>query len=97
MIMQLVFDVASVVVEALVVAFVVVILDEGPDLTGRSVLVIEDGPTLTHGGMTYGAGWYAAQQAGAAEVVDPVPHAVGSIRETYEKYPNARRILPAMG
>lgn len=64
---------------------------------GKHALVIEDGPTLTHGGMSYGAGWYAAQQAGAAEVVDPVPYAVGSIRETYEKYPNARRILPAMG
>ncbi|MCP4203056.1 MAG: GTPase [bacterium] len=66
-------------------------------IRGKRALVIEDGPTLTHGGMSYGAGWYAAQQAGAAEVVDPVPHAVGSIRETYEKYPNARKILPAMG
>ncbi|MFQ5525218.1 MAG: cyclic 2,3-diphosphoglycerate synthase [Thermoanaerobaculia bacterium] len=63
----------------------------------KRALVIEDGPTLTHGGMSYGAGWYAAQQAGASEVVSPVPYAVGSIRETYEKYPNARRILPAMG
>ncbi len=66
-------------------------------IRGKRALVIEDGPTLTHGGMSYGAGWYAAQQAGAAEVVDPVPYAVGSIRAIYEKYPNARRILPAMG
>jgi len=47
--------------------------------------------------MSYGAGWFAARDAGAAEIVDPVPWAVGSIRETYEKYPNARQILPAMG
>ena len=66
-------------------------------IRGKRALVVEDGPTLTHGGMTYGAGWYAAQEAGAAEIVDPVPYAVGSIRETYEKYPNARKILPAMG
>ncbi len=66
-------------------------------IRGKRALVVEDGPTLTHGGMTYGAGWYAARQAGAAEIVDPVPHAVGSIRETYERYPNARQILPAMG
>jgi predicted GTPase len=69
-----------------------------PDLIrGKRALVIEDGPTLTHGGMTYGAGWFAAKDAGAAEIVDPVPYAVGSIRATYEKYPNARKILPAMG
>ena len=47
--------------------------------------------------MSYGAGWIAARDAGAAEIVDPVPHAVGSIRETFEKYPNARKVLPAMG
>lgn len=66
-------------------------------IRGKRALVVEDGPTLTHGGMSYGAGWYAAQEAGAAEIVDPVPYAVGSIREIYEKYPNARKILPAMG
>jgi predicted GTPase len=66
-------------------------------IRGKRALVIEDGPTLTHGGMSYGAGWYAAQQAGAAAVVDPVPYAVGSIKDTYEMYPNARKILPAMG
>ncbi|MFP5286483.1 MAG: cyclic 2,3-diphosphoglycerate synthase, partial [Thermoanaerobaculia bacterium] len=64
---------------------------------GKRALVVEDGPTLTHGGMTYGAGWYAAKEAGAAEIVDPTPWAVGSIRATYEKYPNSRAILPAMG
>jgi predicted GTPase len=66
-------------------------------IRGKRALVVEDGPTLTHGGMTYGAGWFAAQRAGAAEIVDPTPYAVGSIRATYEKYPNARKILPAMG
>lgn len=69
-----------------------------PELVrGRRVLVIEDGPTLTHGGMRYGAGVVAARQAGAAEIIDPRPYAVGSIRATYEKYPNAAGILPAMG
>jgi predicted GTPase len=61
------------------------------------VLVIEDGPTLTHGEMAYGAGWVAARRFGAAEIVDPRPYAVGSIRETYRKYPNTGHILPAMG
>ena len=64
---------------------------------GKRVLVVEDGPTLTHGGMTYGAGVVAAQRVGVAEIVDPRPFAVGSIRETYAKYPNAAGILPAMG
>ncbi len=66
-------------------------------IAGKRALVIEDGPTLTHGGMTYGAGWFAAKNAGAAEIVDPTPYAVGSIKETYEAYPNSRKILPAMG
>jgi predicted GTPase len=66
-------------------------------LKGKKVLVIEDGPTLTHGGMTYGAGMVAARNAGAASVVDPVPYAAGSIAATFEKYPNAAGILPAMG
>lgn len=69
-----------------------------PDLVrGKRALVVEDGPTLTHGGLSRGAGWYAARDAGAAEIVDPAPYAVGSIRATYEHYPNARGILPAMG
>ncbi len=66
-------------------------------LRGKRVLVVEDGPTLTHGGMEYGAGWIAAERAGAAAMVDARPYAVGSIRDTYAKYPNASRILPAMG
>ena len=71
---------------------------DNPDLIrGKRALVVEDGPTLTHGGMTYGAGWFAAKKAGAAEIVDPTPYAVGTIKTTYESYPNARRILPAMG
>jgi len=66
-------------------------------IRGKRALVVEDGPTLTHGGMEYGAGWFAARDAGAAEIIDPVPYAVGSLRDTYDNYPNARRILPAMG
>jgi predicted GTPase len=71
---------------------------EDPDLVkGKRVLVIEDGPTLTHGEMKYGAGHVAARQLGAAEIVDPRPYAVGSIKSTYEKYNHLTDILPAMG
>ncbi len=66
-------------------------------IQGKRALVVEDGPTLTHGGMSFGAGWLAARDAGAAEILDPVPYAVGSIKETYRNYPNARKIVPAMG
>lgn len=66
-------------------------------IKGRSVLVVEDGPTLTHGEMHYGAGVVAARQCGAAELVDPRPYAVGSIRGTYENYPHLTSLLPAMG
>ena len=69
-----------------------------PELVkGRKVLVVEDGPTLTHGEMPYGAGVVAARQCGAAELVDPRPYAVGSIRSTYERYPHLTSLLPAMG
>ena len=69
-----------------------------PELVkGKTVLVIEDGPTLTHGSMTYGAGVVAAKNCGAAKIVDPLPYAVASIAATYKKYPNAQGILPAMG
>jgi predicted GTPase len=61
------------------------------------VLVIEDGPTLTHGEMSYGAGHVAARRLGAAEIVDPRPHARGSIRGVFEKYRQITEILPAMG
>jgi len=64
---------------------------------GRRVLVIEDGPTLTHGEMAYGAGVVAARRLGAAELVDPRPYAVGSIAATFEKYPHIGALLPAMG
>ena len=75
-----------------------VITLEQPELVaGKRALVVEDGPTLTHGGMTYGAGWFAARQAGAAEIVDARPYAVGTIKDTYAKFPNAAAILPAMG
>ena len=66
-------------------------------IRGKRVLVIEDGPTLTHGEMAYGAGWVAARRFGAAQIVDPRPFAVGTIAETYRKYPNTGAILPAMG
>ncbi|HXG57544.1 MAG TPA: cyclic 2,3-diphosphoglycerate synthase [Thermoanaerobaculia bacterium] len=72
-------------------------LDDPELVRGRRVLVVEDGPTLTHGGMHFGAGFIAASDAGAREIVDPAPFAVGSIRETFAKYPNARGALPAMG
>lgn len=74
-----------------------VILEEAEEARGKKVMVIEDGPTLTHGGMSYGAGVVAARAAGVAEIVDPAPYAVASIRATYAQYPNARGILPAMG
>ena len=66
-------------------------------IAGKRVLVIEDGPTLTHGGMTYGAGTIAAKRWGAAELVDPRPYACGSIAATLETYPALQRLLPAMG
>ena len=69
-----------------------------PELVkGRKVLVVEDGPTLTHGEMPYGAGVVAARQCGASELVDPRPYAIGSIRWTYEHYPHLTSLLPAMG
>jgi len=71
---------------------------EAPDaIRGKRVLVIEDGPTLTHGEMAYGAGTVVARRLGAAELVDPRPYAVGSIVDTFRKYPNTGALLPAMG
>jgi predicted GTPase len=72
-------------------------IEEGEIVRGKNVLVIEDGPTVTHGGMGYGAGWVAAQKYGAAKVLDPEVFAVGSIRETCERYEHLREVLPAMG
>ena len=72
-------------------------LDEGPDLLGRYVLVVDDGPTLTHGEMPFGAGLVAARKAGAAKIVDPRPYAVGTIKATLDKWPHLTNVLPAMG
>ncbi len=72
-------------------------VDRPEEIRGKRVLVIEDGPTLTHGEMAYGAGWVAARRFGAAEIVDPRPFAVGSIAATYQKYTTTGPILPAMG
>lgn len=74
-----------------------IFVDDPAGIRGKRVLVIEDGPTLTHGEMRYGAGYVAANYFDAAEIVDPRPYAVRSIAATYEKYPNATGILPAMG
>jgi len=72
-------------------------VDDPGQIKGKRVLVVEDGPTLTHGGMAYGAGWVAARRFGAAEIVDPRPYAVGTIQDTYQKYPTTGDVLPAMG
>jgi predicted GTPase len=72
-------------------------VDDPAAIRGKRVLVVEDGPTLTHGEMAYGAGYVAARRFGAAEIVDPRPFAVKSIAATYEKYPKTGPILPAMG
>jgi predicted GTPase len=71
---------------------------ENPDaIPGKRVLVVEDGPTLTHGGMAYGAGVVAARRYGASEIVDPRPYAVRTIAQTFAAYPNTGAVLPAMG
>jgi predicted GTPase len=72
-------------------------VDDPEAIRGKRVLVVEDGPTLTHGEMAYGAGYVAARRFGAKEIVDPRPFAVRSIAATYEKYPKTGPILPAMG
>ncbi len=72
-------------------------VDDPSMVEGRDVIVVEDGPTLTHGGMSFGAGVVGAREAGARSIVDPAPFAVGSIAETYRRYSNAVGVLPAMG
>ncbi len=72
-------------------------VEKPAEIRGKRVLVVEDGPTLTHGEMAYGAGFVAAQRFGAAQIVDPRPYAVGSIVATYQKYPTTGAVLPAMG
>jgi predicted GTPase len=83
----------AVVVEAASPLFV----EDPAAIQGKRVLAIEDGPTLTHGEMAYGAAWVAAKRFGACEIIDPRPFAVGSIKATYEKYPTTGTVLPAMG
>jgi predicted GTPase len=72
-------------------------LEAGPDLARKLVLVVDDGPTLTHGEMPFGAGLVAARNAGAAKIVDPRPYAVGSLKDVFEKWPQLTNELPAMG
>lgn len=72
-------------------------VDKPELIKGKRVLVIEDGPTLTHGGMTFGAGVVASRKYGARELIDPRPVAVGEIKESFEKYPDVKNLLPALG
>jgi predicted GTPase len=74
-----------------------IFVDDYEKIQGKRVLVVEDGPTLTHGEMTYGAGTVAAEKYGASDLIDPRPFTVGSISETFEKYPEIGTLLPAMG
>jgi len=91
-------NVATHVPRAVVVEAASPISVEGQEkIRGRRVLVVEDGPTLTHGGMTYGAGTVAAMKYGAGEIIDPRPYLVGRMAETFKKYPGIGRLLPAMG
>ena len=82
---------------AMIVAARSAVTIDGPSIQGRRVVVVEDGPTLTHGGMGFGAGVVAARRFGAAELVDPRPAAVGSIRDVLERHPALERLVPAMG
>lgn len=75
----------------------IVEIEDPAAVAGKRVLVVEDGPTLTHGGMAFGAGFVAAQKYGAAEIVDPRPFAVGSIKATLDAFPHLKEVLPAMG
>ena len=84
---------SAIVIEAASPLFV----DNPTEIRGKRVLVVEDGPTLTHGGMAFGAGYLAARRYGAAEIVDPRPYAIGTINATFEKYPKTGNVLPAMG
>lgn len=74
-----------------------VLVENGEQIRGKRILVVEDGPTLTHGEMAYGAGWVAAQRYGAAEIVDPRPYTVGTLATTFARYPQVGPVLPAMG
>jgi predicted GTPase len=74
-----------------------IFVERPEEIRGKRVLAVEDGPTLTHGGMKYGAGVLAAMKHGAAEIIDPRPYTVGSISDTFLKYPEIGSLLPAMG
>lgn len=74
-----------------------IFVENGEIIKGKKVVIVEDGPTLTHGGMSYGAGFVAAKKWGASEIVSPLPYAVGSIMSTYQKYNQTKDVLPAMG
>jgi len=74
-----------------------ILAEDSDEISGKKVLVVEDGPTLTHGEMKFGAGTVAAQKFGASEIIDPRPYAVGEIKKTFEKYPDIGVLLPAMG
>jgi predicted GTPase len=82
---------------AIVMAASPIFVDNPAAIRGKNVVVVEDGPTLTHGEMAYGAGVVAANVFGAANIVDPHPYAVRSIAATYQKYPTTGAVLPAMG
>jgi predicted GTPase len=81
----------------IVLAESAILVDQPEQIKGKRVLVVEDGPTLTHGGMSFGAGTIAAKRYEADCVIDPRPYAVGSIRETYKRYPHLSGEVPAMG
>jgi predicted GTPase len=81
----------------IVLAESAILVDSPEQIKGKRVLVVEDGPTLTHGDMTFGAGTIAARRYGAAELVEAARYAVGSLRDTYASYPQIRQVLPAMG
>jgi predicted GTPase len=72
-------------------------VDGGEKIRGKRILVVEDGPTVTHGGMAYGAGALAAREYGAADLVDPRPYAVGSLKACFDSYPHLKEVLPAEG
>jgi predicted GTPase len=74
-----------------------IIVPEGEAIRGKVVLVVEDGPTVTHGEMTFGAGYVAAERYQAKQIIDPRPFAVGSITDTFRKYGHLDKVLPAMG
>ncbi len=74
-----------------------VLVSEPERIRGKQVLVVEDGPTLTHGGMAYGAGFVAAEKYGAAAIIDPRPFAAGTLKAVFREYPHVQRVLPAMG